>query len=186
MYLRLTCIILCLGLLHACTTSPTGRSQLALMPESQLNEMGAQAFVSPGDLELFFMTDSIDEAVDALIASCDVLVGSERIIAEMEIEQAIADTGHSIPAKKQARVEKTMHKRIRQAFYDCYREANKNRTFEGANLAEQAPSHPIGVASVIHDYWKNDFWPERKLEIANQLIERYSLPTTETEELIAP
>ena len=44
MYLRLTCIILCLGLLHACTTSPTGRSQLALMPESQLNEMGAQAF----------------------------------------------------------------------------------------------------------------------------------------------
>ena len=44
MYLRLTCIILCLGLLHACTTSPTGRSQLALMPESQLNEMGEQAF----------------------------------------------------------------------------------------------------------------------------------------------
>ena len=44
MYLRLTCIILCLGLLHACATSPTGRSQLALMPESQLNEMGAQAF----------------------------------------------------------------------------------------------------------------------------------------------
>jgi predicted Zn-dependent protease len=44
MYLRLTCIILCLGILHACTTSPTGRSQLALMPESQLKEMGAQAF----------------------------------------------------------------------------------------------------------------------------------------------
>ena len=33
-----------LVLLGACTTSPTGRSQLAIMPDSQLDQMGLQAF----------------------------------------------------------------------------------------------------------------------------------------------
>lgn len=33
-----------LGFLMACQTSPTGRKQLALVPESQVNEMGVQAF----------------------------------------------------------------------------------------------------------------------------------------------
>ncbi len=35
---------LCAVVLMACTTSPTGRSQLLLMPESQLAEMGTAAF----------------------------------------------------------------------------------------------------------------------------------------------
>jgi predicted Zn-dependent protease len=44
MRLHLTSIIICLALLNACATSPTGRSQLAFMPESQMSQMGAQAF----------------------------------------------------------------------------------------------------------------------------------------------
>jgi predicted Zn-dependent protease len=44
MRLRLTSIIICLALFNACATSPTGRSQLAFMPESQMSQMGAQAF----------------------------------------------------------------------------------------------------------------------------------------------
>ncbi|MDX1698383.1 MAG: M48 family metallopeptidase [Thiohalobacterales bacterium] len=43
MCLRLTSIIVCLLVINACATSPTGRSQLAFMPESQMNQMGAQA-----------------------------------------------------------------------------------------------------------------------------------------------
>lgn len=41
-------IILCsaLALLAACTTSPTGRSQLVLMPDSQMDQMGLQAFTN--------------------------------------------------------------------------------------------------------------------------------------------
>ncbi len=41
-------IILCgmLALLTACTTSPTGRTQLILMPDSQMNQMGLQAFTN--------------------------------------------------------------------------------------------------------------------------------------------
>lgn len=35
---------LLIGLLVGCTTSPTGRTQLALLPEDQLQAMGAQAF----------------------------------------------------------------------------------------------------------------------------------------------
>ncbi len=31
-------------LLTACATSPTGRSQFIYMPDSQLNQMGLQAF----------------------------------------------------------------------------------------------------------------------------------------------
>ena len=34
------------ALLVACSTSPTGRSQLVLMPDSQMNQMGLQAFTN--------------------------------------------------------------------------------------------------------------------------------------------
>ena len=44
MCLRLTSLIICLVMITACATSPTGRSQLAFMPESQMSQMGAQAF----------------------------------------------------------------------------------------------------------------------------------------------
>ena len=38
-----------LVLLAACSTSPTGRSQLVLMPESQMDQMGLQAFTNIKD-----------------------------------------------------------------------------------------------------------------------------------------
>lgn len=37
-------ILLTAGLLAACATSPTGRTQLMIMPESQMEQMGIQAF----------------------------------------------------------------------------------------------------------------------------------------------
>jgi predicted Zn-dependent protease len=37
-------VLLAAGLLAACATSPTGRSQLMLMPDSQMEQMGIQAF----------------------------------------------------------------------------------------------------------------------------------------------
>jgi uncharacterized lipoprotein YajG len=40
MFIRLFVLIISLVLLAGCATSPTGRSQLVLMPESQINEMG--------------------------------------------------------------------------------------------------------------------------------------------------
>jgi predicted Zn-dependent protease len=43
---RLTPIILGAALISACATSPTGRSQLVLMPESQMEQMGLQAFTN--------------------------------------------------------------------------------------------------------------------------------------------
>lgn len=35
---------LCILLLSACATSPTGRTQLAFMPDEELDSMGLQAF----------------------------------------------------------------------------------------------------------------------------------------------
>ena len=46
MLVRLMTLLTGLALLVACSTSPTGRSQLVLMPESQMNQMGLQAFTS--------------------------------------------------------------------------------------------------------------------------------------------
>ena len=46
MNLRLTVLIVFLATLTACSTSPTGRSQLVLMPESQMSQMGLQAFTN--------------------------------------------------------------------------------------------------------------------------------------------
>jgi predicted Zn-dependent protease len=46
MLIRLFVLITTLVLLSACATSPTGRSQLVLMPESEINQMGLQAFTT--------------------------------------------------------------------------------------------------------------------------------------------
>ena len=46
MPVRLMTLLTGLGLLVACSTSPTGRSQLVLMPDSQMQQMGLQAFTS--------------------------------------------------------------------------------------------------------------------------------------------
>jgi predicted Zn-dependent protease len=45
MFIRLLVLINVL-LLAGCATSPTGRSQLVLMPESEINQMGLQAFTT--------------------------------------------------------------------------------------------------------------------------------------------
>jgi len=46
MYIRIFVLIAGLALLVGCATSPTGRSQLVLMPESEINQMGLQAFTT--------------------------------------------------------------------------------------------------------------------------------------------
>jgi hypothetical protein len=43
---RLTSLILGVALASGCATSPTGRSQLVLMPDSQMEQMGLQAFTN--------------------------------------------------------------------------------------------------------------------------------------------
>jgi predicted Zn-dependent protease len=46
MLIRLFILLNALLLLAGCATSPTGRSQLVLMPESEINQMGLQAFTT--------------------------------------------------------------------------------------------------------------------------------------------
>jgi predicted Zn-dependent protease len=46
MLIRLFALTATLALLLGCATSPTGRSQLVLMPDSEINQMGLQAFTS--------------------------------------------------------------------------------------------------------------------------------------------
>jgi len=46
MFRRLFVLITALALLAGCVTSPTGRSQLVLMPDSEINQMGLQAFTT--------------------------------------------------------------------------------------------------------------------------------------------
>jgi len=46
MYKRTLLLLAGLLALGACTTSPTGRSQLMLMPDSEMDQMGLQAFTS--------------------------------------------------------------------------------------------------------------------------------------------
>jgi predicted Zn-dependent protease len=46
MFMRLSVLLAGLALLAGCATSPTGRSQLVLMPDSEINQMGLQAFTT--------------------------------------------------------------------------------------------------------------------------------------------
>jgi len=46
MFRRLFVLITAVALLAGCVTSPTGRSQLVLMPDSEINQMGLQAFTT--------------------------------------------------------------------------------------------------------------------------------------------
>ena len=43
---RIITLVTALILLAGCSTSPTGRSQLVLIPDSQMNQMGLQAFTN--------------------------------------------------------------------------------------------------------------------------------------------
>ena len=46
MLVRLFALTVTLALLLGCATSPTGRSQLVLMPDNEINQLGLQAFTS--------------------------------------------------------------------------------------------------------------------------------------------
>ncbi len=44
MFNKIFLLITCVSLLSACATSPTGRTQLTFMPDSQIDQMGLEAF----------------------------------------------------------------------------------------------------------------------------------------------
>jgi len=44
MFKKILSVLIACGLLSACATSPTGRSQFIFMPDTQINQMGLQAF----------------------------------------------------------------------------------------------------------------------------------------------
>lgn len=44
MYSKIILFVACVYFLSACATSPTGRTQLAFMPDTQINQMGLEAF----------------------------------------------------------------------------------------------------------------------------------------------
>lgn len=44
MFNKILLLISCVSLLSACATSPTGRTQLTFMPDSQIDQMGLEAF----------------------------------------------------------------------------------------------------------------------------------------------
>jgi predicted Zn-dependent protease len=46
MFIRLFVLLAGVALIVSCATSPTGRSQLVLMPDSEINQMGLQAFTT--------------------------------------------------------------------------------------------------------------------------------------------
>jgi hypothetical protein len=106
----------------------------------------------------------------------DVFGFVERLIAKWDIDDAIAAAGHMVPEDKREAMDKKRDKDLEKAFYDCYRTANREKTYQGVSLAEQAPNYPNEVAQIINEYWENTFWPTRKTVIAQGLIKQFALP----------
>ena len=98
MDLRLTFMIICLALIQACTTSPTGRSQLALMPESQLDAMGAQAFTAIRKDTPVEHDSNINRYVQCVAGAITRVVGGrwEVLVFRDDAENAFALPGGKI------------------------------------------------------------------------------------------
>lgn len=79
-----------MGLLAACVTSPTGRSQLVLMPETQLAQMGFQAFEQIKRKERIETDPAINAYVRCIVGELTRALGGQWEVAVFKSEQVNA------------------------------------------------------------------------------------------------
>jgi predicted Zn-dependent protease len=77
-------------MLVACATSPTGRSQLVLMPEGEMSQMGAQAFANIKQQTPVDRSTTTNRYVECVVRAITRQVGGNWEVAVFEDESANA------------------------------------------------------------------------------------------------
>ena len=95
---RIITLITALLLLAGCATSPTGRSQLVLMPDSQMNQMGLQAFTNIKQKTPVSNNRRTSNYVDCITSAITRQVGGrwEVVVFEDDSANAFALPGNKI------------------------------------------------------------------------------------------
>jgi predicted Zn-dependent protease len=95
---RIITLVTALVLLAGCSTSPTGRSQLVLMPDSQMNQMGLQAFTNIKQKTPISKNRRTSNYVDCVTSAITRQVGGrwEVIVFEDDSANAFALPGNKI------------------------------------------------------------------------------------------
>jgi len=96
--LRLFYIFIFTALISACTTSPTGRSQLIMMPDNQINQMGLQAFDTLKSDKKISYNPQYNQASQCIAQAIVGEVGGswEVVVFEDESPNAFALPGNKI------------------------------------------------------------------------------------------
>jgi predicted Zn-dependent protease len=95
---RIITLITALLLLAGCSTSPTGRSQLVLMPDSQMDQMGLQAFTNIKQKTPVSSNRRTSNYVECVTAAITQQVGGrwEVVVFEDDSANAFALPGNKI------------------------------------------------------------------------------------------
>jgi hypothetical protein len=95
-----------------------------------------------------------------------VFTGADKVGTAAELLDAVRTRGYDISPDGAVRADAVTQNEM----YRCYAEANKNLTFNNANLAASAPAHPVEVGKQIKQYWTATYWPGRKSRAADALL----------------
>ncbi|RUO32184.1 peptidase [Aliidiomarina sedimenti] len=83
---KLTVSVLALGIVAACSTSPTGRSQLNLLSSSQLNQMGADSWNEIRQQEALLQDAEADRYIQCITDALVEVLPEEYQIDSWEVE----------------------------------------------------------------------------------------------------
>ena len=103
-----------------------------------------------------------------------VFGGVERAQSAAGIMAEVISQGFILD-KQWTRFWDLLHKQLEKVMYACYAKANDTLLFNGRNLAEMAPLHPLEVANLIQDFWNDTYWPSQKSKVVNYMIKKLKL-----------
>jgi hypothetical protein len=157
------------------TMEPGGKNSLAAVTRDALIAEGKGGSVwghtTTGHVSENFALREFDTtggqgSEGASFVSRYVFTGADMVATAAELLDAVRAQGFDISPNGAG----TAGAVTQNEMYRCYAEANKNLTFNNANLAASAPAHPVEVGRQIKQYWTATYWPGRKSVATGALL----------------
>ena len=99
----------------------------------------------------------------------------DEYLIRQDVKKELTDQGYDISALDEMKLSTWQFEALRNHFYGCYALANKEKKYNGRNLAEAAPMHPREVARIVNDYWKDPYWGKIKTKYLKEVIKKFKL-----------
>ena len=112
-------------------------------------------------------------AAGSSYVSTFIFTGTERDAAVADLQTAVIAKGYAIDDPKKFAA--SANAALTNVMYFCYADAHTKFDVGGAKLGEAAPMHPLEVAEVVKNHWKDTYWPGKKEKTADVLIKSLKL-----------